>query len=100
VITLFTSLLPYSASASPPGLQTQAIVAEAATDGDRNSVFSLYFLLGFLSKPYWVLFTGYLTDCAGFATAVTMLSVTYVVDIVVVSFMDDERRAVESVLKN
>jgi hypothetical protein len=38
-----------------------------------------------------VLLTGYLMDRAGFATALTILSVTYIVGIVIVSFMDDER---------
>ena len=91
VITLFTSLLLYSAFTSSRGTQTQAIVADAATDADRDAAFSLYFLLGFLSQPFWVLLTGYLMDRAGFATALTLLSVTYVVGIVIVSFMDDDR---------
>jgi predicted MFS family arabinose efflux permease len=95
VVTLFTSLLLYSAFTSSRGTQTQAIVADAATDEDRDAAFSLYFLLGFLSQPFWVLLTGYLMDRAGFATALTILSVTYIVGIVIVSFMD-ERPAEES----
>jgi len=91
VITLFTSLLLYSAFTSSRGTQTQAIVADAATDEDRDAAFSLYFLLGFLSQPFWVLLTGHLMDRAGFATALTILSVTYIAGIVIVSFMKDER---------
>jgi dipeptide/tripeptide permease len=90
-VTLFTSLLLYSAFTSSRGTQTQAIVADAATDEDRDAAFSLYFLLGFLSQPFWVLLTGYLMDTAGFATALTILSVTYVVGIVIVSFLQDDR---------
>jgi MFS family permease len=90
-VTLFTSLLLYSAFTSSRGTQTQAIVADAATDEDRDAAFSLYFLLGFLSQPIWVLITGYLMDTAGFATALTVLSATYVVGIFIVSFMKDER---------
>ena len=90
VLTLFTSLLFYSAFTSSRGTQTQAIVADAATDEDRDAAFSLYFLLGFLSQPFWVLVTGYLMDRAGFATALTLLSVTYIAGIVIVSFMNDE----------
>jgi hypothetical protein len=48
--------------------------------------------LGFLSQPFWVLVTGYLMDKAGFATALTLLSTTYIVGIFVLSFMKDERQ--------
>src|SRR5712691_12766864 len=90
VVTLFSSLLLYSAFTSSRGIQTQTIVADAATDQDRDAAFSLYFLLGFLSQPFWVLLTGHLMDRAGFATALTILSVTYIAGIVIVSFMKDE----------
>jgi MFS family permease len=91
-VMLFISLLLYSAFTSSRGTQTQAIVADAASDEDRDAAFSLYFLLGFLSQPFWVLVTGFLVDNAGFATALTVLSGTYIVGIFVLSFMKDERR--------
>src|SRR3989475_9357529 len=90
-VMLFISLLLYSAFTSSRGTQTQAIVADAASNEDRDAAFSLYFLLGFLSQPFWVLTTGFLMDSAGFATALTVLSVTYIVGIFVLSFMRDER---------
>jgi MFS family permease len=91
VVMLFVSLLLYSAFTSSRGTQTQAIVADAASNEDRDAAFSLYFLLGFLSQPFWVLITGYLMDNAGFATALTVLSMTYIVGIVILGFMRDER---------
>jgi MFS family permease len=91
VVVLFISLLLYSAFTSSRGTQTQAIVADAASNEDRDAAFSLYFLLGFLSQPFWVLVTGFLMDKAGFATALTVLSGTYIVGIFVLSFMKDER---------
>jgi predicted MFS family arabinose efflux permease len=90
-VVLFISLLLYSAVTSSRGPQTQAIVADAATDEDRDAAFSLYFLLGFLSQPFWVLVTGYLMDKAGFATALTVLSTTYVIGIVILYFVHEER---------
>jgi predicted MFS family arabinose efflux permease len=90
-VMLFISLLLYSAFTSSRGTQTQAIVADAASNEDRDAAFSLYFLLGFLSQPFWVLVTGFLMDNAGFATALTVLSGTYIVGIVILSFMKDER---------
>ena len=93
-VLLFVSLLLYSAFTSSRGTQTQAIVADVASDEDRDAAFSLYFLLGFLSQPFWVLVTGFLMDHAGFATALTVLSATYIVGIFILSFMRDERRPV------
>src|SRR2546428_6608704 len=90
-VMLFISLLRYSAFTSSRGTQTQAIVADAATDADRDAAFSMYFLLGFISQPFWVLVTGYLMDKTGFATALTLLSVTYIVGIFILSFLKDER---------
>jgi len=91
-VMLFISLLLYSAFTSSRGTQTQAIIADSTTDADRDAAFSTYFLLGFLSQPFWVLVTGYLMDKAGFATALTLLSTTYIVGIFVLSFMKDERQ--------
>ena len=91
VALLFTSLLLYSAFTSSRGTQTQAIVADAASNEDRDAAFSLYFLLGFLSQPFWVLVTGYLMDHAGFATALTVLSGTYIVGIFLLFQMKEER---------
>ena len=90
-VMLFISLLLYSAFTSSRGTQTQAIIADSTTDADRDAAFSTYFLLGFLSQPVWVLVTGYLMDKTGFATALTILSTTYIVGIFVLSFMKDER---------
>jgi len=89
-VMLFVSLLLYSAFTSSRGTQTQAIVADAATDEDRDAAFSMYFLLGFISQPFWVLVTGYLMDKTSFATALTLLSVTYIVGIFILSFLKDE----------
>jgi dipeptide/tripeptide permease len=66
-------------------------VADTASNEDRDAAFSLYFLLGFLSQPFWVLVTGYLMDHAGFATALTVLSGTYIVGILVLFLMKEER---------
>jgi dipeptide/tripeptide permease len=87
---LFSSLVLYSAFTSSRGTQTQAIVADVTSDEDRDAAFNMYFLLGFISQPFWVLVTGYLMDKTGFATALTLLSVTYIVGIFVLSFLKDE----------
>jgi MFS family permease len=90
-VALFSSLLLYSAFTSSRGPQTQAIIADSTSDEDRDAAFSTYFLLGFLSQPFWVLVTGYLMDKAGFSTALTMLSTTYILGIIILCFVHDER---------
>jgi MFS transporter, FSR family, fosmidomycin resistance protein len=92
IAVLFISLLIYSAFTSSRGTQTQAIIADSTTDQDRDAAFSTYFLLGFLSQPLWVLMTGYLMDKSGFSTALTVLSSTYILGIVILCFVRDERR--------
>jgi MFS family permease len=89
-VTLFISLLLYSAFTSSRGTQTQAIVADASTDADRDAAFSLYFLLGFIAQPAWVMVMGYLMATAGFTTALTVLSATYIVGICILSFLKEE----------
>jgi predicted MFS family arabinose efflux permease len=91
VVLLFSSLLLYSAFTSSRGPQTQAIIADSTSDNDRDAAFSTYFLLGFISQPFWVLITGYLMDASGFSTALTVLSGTYIIGIVILSFVRDER---------
>jgi predicted MFS family arabinose efflux permease len=91
-VALFVSLLLYSAFTSSRGPQTQAIIADSATDQDRDAAFSTYFLLGFISQPFWVLVTGYLMDKAGFTTALTVLSTTYIIGIFTLCFVHDERK--------
>jgi MFS family permease len=92
-VLLFASLLLYSGFTSSRGTQTQAIVADTVADEDRDAAFSLYFLLGFLSQPFWVLVTGVLMDRAGFATALTVPEHDVHRRIFVLSFMRDERPA-------
>jgi predicted MFS family arabinose efflux permease len=84
---LFVSLLIYSAVTSSRGTLTQAIVADLASDEDRDAAFSLYSLLGFLAQPFWLLITGVLMDSAGFGVAVSRVSVSYVLGMVLLLFV-------------
>jgi predicted MFS family arabinose efflux permease len=93
VAVLCISLLLYGAVTYSRGTQTQAIVADSVTDADRDAAFSMYFLLGFISQPFWVLVTGYLMDTVGFATALRVLSGTYLLGICILFFVKDERQS-------
>lgn len=90
-VALFLTMFVYSAVTTSRGTLTQAIVADSATDLDRDAAFSLYFLLGFLSQPIWLLLTGYLMDTAGFSFAMSRLSLSYLAGIALLFFMKDAR---------
>jgi predicted MFS family arabinose efflux permease len=92
IVVLFISLLLYGSVTYSRGTQTQTIVADSVTDEDRDAAFSMYFLLGFISQPFWVLITGYLMDTVGFSTALRVLSVTYILGICILFFVKDERQ--------
>ena len=76
-IAWLVGLFVFSAVTSSRGTLTQTIVADAASDADRDAAFSLYFTLGFLSQPFWLLVTGYLMDNYGFALAIERTSISY-----------------------
>jgi predicted MFS family arabinose efflux permease len=88
-VMLFISLLIYSSVTSSRGTLTQAIVADEVTDQDRDAAFSLYFLLGFISQPMWVLLTGWLMDTQGWGWAVSRLSVSYFVGMLLLFLIKD-----------
>jgi MFS family permease len=94
IAVLFISLLLYGAVTYSRGTQTQTIIADSATDADRDAAFSMYFFLGFLSQPFWILVTGYLMDTVGFASALRLLSITYLLGICILFFVKDERQTV------
>ena len=86
-IALFIGLMVYSAVTHSRGTLTQAIVADLATDEDRDAAFSLYFFLGFLAQPVWLLVTGLLMDQQGWGVAVSRLAVSYLVGCVLLFFV-------------
>ncbi len=86
---MFVSLVLYSSVTSSRQTLTQAIVADIAADEDRDAAFSLYSLLGFLAQPFWLLVTGLLMDTAGFGIAVSRVSVSYVLGMLLLLFVRD-----------
>jgi predicted MFS family arabinose efflux permease len=86
-VVMFVSLLLYSGVTSSRGTLTQAIVADIASDEDRDAAFSLYSLLGFLAQPFWLLITGLLMDSAGFGVAVSRVSISYLLGMILLLFV-------------
>jgi MFS transporter, FSR family, fosmidomycin resistance protein len=86
-IGLFISFVIYSAVTSSRGPLTQTIIGDIAGDQDRDAAFSLYFFLGFFAQPFWLLITGFLMDTQGFGVAVSRLAISYVVGMVLLTFV-------------
>jgi predicted MFS family arabinose efflux permease len=94
-IALFIGLMMYSAVTHSRGTLTQTIVADSASDEDRDAAFSLYFLLGFLAQPFWLLVTGWMMDTAGFSIAVTRVAISYALGSALLFLLKDPRKAQE-----
>lgn len=82
----------YGAAVSSRNPLTQALVADALSDEDRDAAFSLYYFIGFISTPLWSLITGGLMEVAGFATAFTVLAGSYVLGSAILFFLDEPKR--------
>ncbi len=89
VAILFPALLAYGAVAYSRNPLTQAVVADAVPERDRDAAFSLYYTIGFVSGPLWSLITGFLMELYGFTVAFSTLALTYVAGMVLVLFLVD-----------
>jgi FSR family fosmidomycin resistance protein-like MFS transporter len=89
---LFPALLAYGAVAYSRNPLTQAVVADAVRDEDRDAAFSLYYTIGFASGPVWSLITGVLMELYGFTLAFSSLALTYVAGMFLVLFLADPWR--------
>ena len=69
---------------------TQAMVADALPDEDRDAAFSVFFL-GFLSAPFWAILVGVLMDNYGFNIAFGILAVSYIAGMALMLFVSDPR---------
>ncbi|MDE3113892.1 MAG: MFS transporter [Chloroflexota bacterium] len=91
-VVLIPLVVLYGAAVTSRNPLTQALVADALSDEDRDAAFSLYYFIGFISTPLWSLITGGLMQVAGFETAFTVLAASYVVGVVILFFLDEPKR--------
>jgi MFS family permease len=68
---------------------TQAMVADAMPEADRDAAFSVFFFLGFVSAPFWALLVGFLMEGVGFTIAFSVLGFSYLVGIALMLFVQD-----------
>ena len=94
VPVLMLNLLLYGTVTRSRGVLTQAMVADSLEDRDMDAAFSVFFLVGMASAPFWALLVGFLMDGPGFTVAFSVLAVSYVVGIFLMTFVVDPRSAV------
>ena len=76
---------------------TQAMVADSIAQEDIDAAFSVFFLLGVASAPFWALLVGFLMQQYGFTTAFLVLGVSYVVGIALMFFVKEAKPGLEVV---
>ncbi len=92
-LVMLPTLFFYGAAVYSRNPQTQAIVADALRDEDRDAAFSLYYFIGFVSGPIWTLLTGVLMDRFGFAFAWSVLAASYLAGMLVLFLLEDAKPA-------
>lgn len=89
LVQLLPILLVYGCSTYSRNTLTQAIVADSASDADRDAAFSLYFFVGFISAPVWSFLAGLLMDRFGFTFAFDVLGFSYIAGMLALLLMVD-----------
>src|ERR1051326_1853114 len=89
LVPLVPIMLVYGFSTYSRNTLTQAIVADSASDEDRDAASSLYFFVGFISAPSWSFLAGVLMDRFGFTAAFNVLGFSYSAGILALLLMDD-----------
>src|SRR5579864_3111438 len=89
LVQLLPILLVYGCSTYSRNTLTQAIVADSASDADRDAAFSLYFFVGFISAPIWSFLAGILMDRFGFTFAFDVLGFSYIAGMLALLLMVD-----------
>jgi MFS family permease len=72
---------------------TQAIVADSIPDADRDAAFSVFFLLGVITAPFWAWLVGFLMENFGFTFAFSLLGLSYIIGMALMLFVKDTRTA-------
>ena len=72
---------------------TQAIVSDSMPDADRDAAFSVFFLLGVITSPFWAWLVGFLMENLGFTFAFSVMGLSYLIGITLMLFVKDTKSA-------
>jgi FSR family fosmidomycin resistance protein-like MFS transporter len=68
---------------------TQALLSDIVEERSIDAAFSLYYAIGFLSGPFWTLFTGWMMQTYGFGYAFSVIAVSYLLGMVLLTLLRD-----------
>jgi FSR family fosmidomycin resistance protein-like MFS transporter len=83
---LILNLIVYGSVVQSRGPLTQSMVTEAVPFERLDAAFSIYFFIGFVSGPAWTFLMGWLIDSYNFGTAFKVISCSYLIGMVLLSF--------------
>ncbi len=83
---LILNLVLYGSVIQSRGTLTQSMVSEAVPRHQIDAAFSVYFFIGFISGPAWTFLMGWMIDAYSFSLAFKVVSTSYLVGMVFVSF--------------
>jgi sugar phosphate permease len=86
-IFLLTNLVVYGAVVHSRQTLTQALLSDIVEPEVLDAAFSLYFLIGFISIPFWTVATGWIMSHYGFAVAFSFISSSYLIAMLLLLFL-------------
>ena len=88
-VWLLFSLAFYGLAVHSRQSLTQALLSDIVEERSLDAAFSLYYGIGFVSAPFWTLFTGWMMHKYGFGHAFSVIAVSYLLGMVVLTFLRD-----------
>lgn len=92
LIGLVASIIFYGMAVHSRQTLTQALLTDIVDERSLDAAFSLYYTIGFLSGPIWTILTGWIMQKYGFGYAFTVISVSYLMGMVLLTFLRDPAR--------
>ncbi len=85
----YLNLILYGCVVQARSSLTQAMLGDFVTDEMTDAAFSIFFFVGFISGPMWLLITGYVIDQFGFTPAFYLAASTYLAGMVLLWFVKE-----------
>ncbi|HWP58869.1 MAG TPA: MFS transporter [Candidatus Acidoferrales bacterium] len=86
-LLLLANLVFYGAVVHSRQTLTQALLSDIVEPDLLDAAFSLYFLIGFISIPFWTIATGWIMSHYGFSIAFTLISSSYIAAMIIMLFL-------------
>ena len=86
-IFLLTNLVVYGAVVHSRQTLTQALLSDMVEPEVLDAAFSLYFLIGFISIPFWTVATGWIMSYYRFGVAFSFISSSYLIAMILLLFL-------------